>query len=147
MKKLREDKGMPYLIKPYLIGDQLPANQRPGFIPVDDWKPSKEDELFVSCKGSVIAPVTQALGLTKHQPILFGQEIDESYAEKLNQLNTFALAPKRCYNGVRMREHLPKYLNYFEKFYDKDKELIMVMSKIKVNIDLVAGYREASSKR
>ena len=41
-----------------------------------------------------------------------------------------------------MREHIPQYLNYFEKFYDKDKELLMIIYEIKNCMDYNANYNE-----
>lgn len=128
---------MSYLIKPYLI-NELPMNQRAEFIPVDDWNPLEEDQIFIACRGSVIVPISKSISIDSRLT-LFSYTGDD-LINKINQLDTFVLAPKRCYNGSRMREHLPKYLNYFEKFYDKDKELIMVMGLIKINIDFVKGY-------
>lgn len=136
---------MQHFIKPFLMNGNLPSSEQEGFIPVDDWIPSKEDEIFIACKGSLLAPLSTVLGLTQigeqvNYPYMGNMDDDE--IAKINQLNTFVLASKRCYNGVRMREHLPKYLNYFEKFYDTDRELLMIMAQIKMNIDFVPSYTE-----
>ena len=84
---------------------------------VDDWIPEKDDIIFKSCKGSLMLPVAEFFGVDNEN------------------LNIFSLAPKRCYNGATMREHLPKYLNYFLKYYDQDKELLMAYFKMKAMLD------------
>ena len=47
---------------------------------------------------------------------------------------------KRSYNSDETREHICRYLNYFEKFYDYDKELLMIIYRIKLNIDYIRSY-------
>lgn len=84
---------------------------------VDKWEPTREDIIFKSCKGSLILPVA------------------EYYGSDNESLNIFSLAPKRCYNGNIMREHLPRYLNYFLKYYDQDKELLLAYFNMKYVLD------------
>ncbi len=86
-------------------------------VPVDQWVPEREDIIFQSCKGSLILPVAQYYGVENEN------------------LNIFSLTPKRCYNGNIMREHLPKYLNYFLKYYDQDKELLLAYFNMKYVLD------------
>lgn len=86
-------------------------------VSVDNWIPEREDIIFKSCKGSLILPVAEYYGIDNEG------------------LNIFSLAPKRCYNGNIMREHLPKYLNYFTKYYDQDKELLMAYFNMKYVLD------------
>ena len=86
-------------------------------VPVDKWIPEKEDIIFQSCRGSLILPVAQYYGVDNEN------------------LNIFSLAPKRCYNGQIMREHLPRYLNYFLKYYDQDKELLLAYFNMKYVLD------------
>lgn len=54
----------------------------------------------------------------------------------------FMVSAKRCYNKPMTRHHLVKYLNYFEKFYDTDHELIMIYYRIKYFMDYVEMYNE-----
>lgn len=86
-------------------------------VPVDLWVPEREDIIFKSCKGSLILPVKEYYGVDNEG------------------LNVFSLAPKRCYNGQIMREHLPKYLNYFLKYYDQDRELLLAYFNMKYVLD------------
>ena len=113
-------------IEPFTLFGKQPINNKENFIPVDHWQPTNENEMiFAPCKGAVWLPVTQMFGIT-----------DPS----LEQLNIFVLSTKRCYNGDIMRDHISRYLNYFELFYDTDHELLAVLSKIKYNIDFVPSY-------
>lgn len=94
-----------------------------GFVPVDIWEPGPEDRIFKTVKGALILPVSQYYGVPNN-----------------DNLNTFVLSTKRCYNGDKMLAHIPLYMNYFEKFYDTDHELLMVMYRIKYLIDYEEGY-------
>lgn len=100
-------------------------------IPVDEWGNNPDDIepkdiIFKNIKGEIILPIAE----------FFCQDGDE---EKM-QLNYFAMNSKRSYNSDKTREHICKYLNYFEKYYDTDKELLMVIYEIKVNIDYMKNY-------
>lgn len=121
------------MIRPFTIeGRQQPRDRSTWFVPVDQWEPSDPmDQIFKPCKGAVWLPVTQFFG------------IDDPTKDNLN---LFVLSTKRCYNGDIMREHISKYLNYFEKYYDQDLELAMAVSKIKCNIDLIPGYTKEQFK-
>lgn len=95
------------------------------FIPVDDWMPTEQDKIFRHTKGALILPISSVMG---------GQDMNLDY---------FVLSiKKRCYNSPKTREHLVLYLNYFEKFYDTDKELFMTLGRVKYLID----YQKYSSK-
>ena len=113
-------------VKPFTIHCQPPRDNSSWFIPVDKWEiKDPRDMLFSPGKGAVYLPVTNIMGITNP---------DQS------NLNVFVLSTKRCYNGDIMREHITRYLNYFEKFYDPDHELISVVSYIKYKIDLIPSY-------
>lgn len=121
------------MIRPFTVeGQQQPRNRSTWFVPVDQWEPSDPmDQIFKPCKGAVWLPVTQFFGINDPTK---------------DNLNLFVLSTKRCYNGDIMREHISKYLNYFEKYYDQDLELAMAVSKIKCNIDLIPGYTKEQFK-
>lgn len=100
--------------------------KRPIFIPVDNWRPEcKEDELLKSNKGAIFAPVTM---------FLYGEDDPE------NRANCFILSTKKCYNSDEMRPHMCRYINYFERYYDRDKEYFTVMARMKYFIDYEPGY-------
>lgn len=124
---------MNHMIRPFTVeGQQQPRNRSTWFVPVDQWEPSDPmDQIFKPCKGAVWLPVTQFFGINDPTK---------------DNLNLFVLSTKRCYNGDIMREHISKYLNYFEKYYDQDLELAMAVSKIKCNIDLIPGYTKEQFK-
>ena len=114
------------MIKPFTMNNQPVRDISNWFVPVDQWNPTDQcDEIFKPCKGAVWLPVTELFGINDPTK---------------SNLNIFILATKRCYNGDIMREHISRYLNYFEKFYDKDHELINLMASIKCNIDLIPSY-------
>ena len=86
---------------------------------VDKWIPLVGENIFTNVKNAIILPVSSFFGMTKS-----------------NVLDTFFLLPKRCYNSDEIRNHICKYLNYFEKFYDHEHELLFYMYKIKASIDM-----------
>ena len=102
--------------------EEIIINNKP---PVDTWEVTDpNDKIFSNTKGIIFIPVIQALGLS----------------EDYMALNYFIMSPKKCYNSQVMRDHTCQYLNYFEKYYDPDKELIMVISRIKYLIDSFPDY-------
>lgn len=113
------------MVKPFYCNGDIP--QKPNnFIPVDEWNPSvPEENIFVVCKGSIILPIMQVLHITNPD---------------MQNINVFVISSKRCYNGDSMREHISRYMNYYETFYDKDRELISNMAFIKLKIDTIENY-------
>lgn len=98
--------------------------QQIQFIPkVDEWKPGEQDIIATFGKTVIILPVAQVLRL---------QEAD--------QLNYFTMNSKKCYNSLVMKTHTTHYFNYFEKYYDPDHELLVVISRIKYMIDTTKSY-------
>ena len=107
------------LFKPFYISEEIPS-----FIPVDSWVPTNdEDKIFKHVKGSIILPVSEYYGISDNAV-----------------LDNFILNSKKSYNSDNLREHLCHYINYFEKFYDTDRELLAVYYKIKYLIDYVNSY-------
>jgi hypothetical protein len=92
------------------------------FIPVDEWIPEEQDVIFRHTKGAMVLPVSKFYGMES------------------GNLDYFILSTKRCYNNDDMRNHCAHYLNYFEKFYDLDKELLMIYYHLKYLIDFEQGY-------
>ena len=88
------------------------------FIPVDNWKPTENDIIFRHLKDEFIVPISQFLNVPENM-----------------RLDCFSLKPKRAYKRLEARQHFCHYLNYFEKFYDKDRELVAIYSQIKCMID------------
>ena len=99
-------------------------------IPVDQWDSDEnpiddKDRIFRNIRGEIILPITD-----------FFCSGDESK----KSLNYFAMNTKRSYNSEETRKHICKYMNYFEKYYDTDKELLMIIYNIKLNIDYIRSY-------
>lgn len=102
-------------------------------IPVDEWDTeehpaAEEDRIFKNIKGELILPIHELY--------------DIGDSEESKQLDYFAMNSKRSYNSDETREHICRYLNYFEKFYDFDKELLMIIYEIKINIDYIPNYNK-----
>lgn len=100
---------------------------------VDKWYPLYGEEHFTHTRNSINLNVSDFYG----------------ECNKPSQiLDTFMLTPKRCYNSDEIRKHICRYLNYFERFYDKEHELIFMMQRIKIAIDIgvwdinLNGYRD-----
>lgn len=91
---------------------------------VDSWKPLPEDLIFRTCKGALVLPVQQF------------------YNTENEALDRFILASKRCYNGPQMLAHMPHYMNYFEKYFDPDKELLLNLFRMKYLLDYEETYNE-----
>ena len=102
---------------------------RDAHIPVDLWGTDKypvddADLIFRNSKGNIILPIAEFFGV----------------ADKARTLDYFTVSSKRSYNSDETRQHICRYLNYFEKFYDTDRELLMVMYQIKLAMDYNKGY-------
>ena len=85
---------------------------------VDNWLPLEKDIVFKHVKGAILVPVSN----------FYNVPADLS-------LDSFILSAKKCYNSDEVREHICQYLNYFEKFYDTDHELLVLFYRIKCMID------------
>lgn len=101
-------------------------------IPVDEWDSEEypiqpEDRIFKNIRGEIILPIHELYG-------------PSNASEEAQQLDYFAMNSKRSYNSDETREHICRYLNYFEKYYDFDKELLMIIYEIKINIDYMPTY-------
>ena len=83
------------------------------------------DRLFRNVRGEIILPIA---------------ELFCNGDEEMKSINYFAMSSKRSYNSDTTREHICRYLNYFEKFYDPDKELLMTIYHIKFAIDNFPRY-------
>lgn len=92
--------------------------------PIDEWQPTcPEDEVFKTIRGAIVVGVSEYFGM-----------------EPNAQFDSFIMSAKRSYNNTDMRAHTVQYLNYFEKYYDRDKELVAIYSRIKYMIDAIPAY-------
>ena len=94
---------------------------------VDRWTPRPEQVLFQSVKNNIVAPLSK----------FFQME------GSANAIDYFKISPKRSYNSEDSKKHTCLYLNYFEAYFDEEKEYFTNMAKIKFSIDY---YREEYHK-
>lgn len=100
--------------------------------PIDVWIPQPQDRVFTHIRGAIIAPIHRLLGLADDNPAN-------------TMLDYFYITAKRCYNSdtkmkdgqlsIGFRDHCVNYMNYFEKFYDKEHQLLELYANIKYLID------------
>lgn len=91
------------------------------FVYVDDWMPTTPEETIIKVsKGYFIAPISATYNLNIDPKMRF---------------DYFVLSTKKCYNSNDMRNHLFQYINYFEVFYDKDREYLAVLYHMKTVMD------------
>ena len=90
----------------------------------DEWKPSAEDVIFTNAKDIVVAPVSSYYHLE----------------DQTHRINYFWIKPKKSYNSDLLRDHCCHYANYFEKFYDAEKEYFTNLCYLKFMVDCVGQY-------
>jgi hypothetical protein len=105
-----------------------PMNQPP----IDLWVPEPQDRIFTHIRGAVIAPVHKLFGMSDDDPANI-------------MIDYFYVTAKRCYNSdtkmkdgklsIGFRDHCTNYMNYFEKFYDKELHLLNFYAQLKYLID------------
>ena len=88
-----------------------------GVIPVDTWVPDEEDNIVGYAGKTLIVP--------------FDKIFDRNTIESVN---VFDISLKEAY--YKQLDVISMYINYFLKFYDPDKELIMAYLKLKHMIDV-----------
>lgn len=99
-----------------VIGEAILMPVPEGVIPVDLWKPEDQD-IYAGYQGKVLF-----IAFDK----IFGRDIIHEY-------NFFDISLKEAY--YKQLDVISLYINYFLKFYDEDKELIMAYMKLKYMID------------
>lgn len=107
--------------------------------PIDQWQPTcAEDMIFTHIRGAIIAPVHKFFNMS-----------DDDAANDM--FDYFYVTAKRCYNSdtkvkpdgeisIGFRDHCTSYLNYFEKYYDTELQLLGLYKEIKYMIDCVPTY-------
>lgn len=120
-----QSNGRNHMVRPFTFMDEPARDISSWFVPVDEWEPGPEDQILKMGKKCVSYPVRAVFGITDPTK---------------ENLDYFIIAEKRCYNNDEMRKHMFKYINYFEKFYDLDHELLYMTAKIKCSIDLIPSY-------
>ena len=88
---------------------------------VDNWEPTKDQVIFSTISaGAIIAPIRDNYKYT---------------GDNNKSLDIFVTSTKKCYNSNEMRQHMCRYLNYFEEFFDPDKEYFQIVCYMKFVID------------
>ena len=128
-----------YHSSPLHVNQELKSNiMMPTFqVPIDDWVPQPQDKIFNHIRGNIIAPIHKFFGMS-----------DDNAAN--NMIDFFSLSVKKCYNSdtrtkfdmngnpvisIGFRDHCTNYMNYFEKYYDTEYQLLGLYAKIKYMID------------
>lgn len=89
--------------------------------PVDRWVPNPEDIIFRGLRGKqIMAPLAKILTNDDEDMLMF---------------DSFILSVKKCYSSEEKVDHFTQYLNYFEKYYDPDYELLAIYARMKFMID------------
>lgn len=97
----------------YIGNDYIP--------PVDSWVAAPEDEIFKPLNGKrLMAPLAKVLTNDDEEMIMF---------------DTFCMGSKKCYSSEETLAHYAHYMNYLEKYFDQDHELLMIYARLKFLID------------
>ena len=100
---------------------------------VDRWDPLPEDEIVKKIPSALYMPIAEKLGQDPELNV---------------HLDIFNLKSKRGYSipkaNFDMQEHFCKYINYFEKFYDPEHELLAAYAYIKATMDAYPQYNKAN---
>lgn len=89
---------------------------------IETWEPNPEDILITNQKNVIRMPICQILNLTS------------------STLDVFIIRPKKCYNSKVLRDHVCHVINYFEKYYDPEKELLVCIARIKYFVDTIDTF-------
>lgn len=96
-----------------------------NYIPlVDEWKKEPDDTIFTNAKNIIMAPIGQYFRVNEEQ----------------SRINFFMINPKKSYNSDLLRDHTCTYLNYFEKYFDTEKEYFTNLAQLKFLIDTYQDY-------
>ena len=127
----------PVIVDPRILGPeveskpQIPREDLYKFIKidtttrvplVDTWNPTEEEQIIKCTSDRIFMPVHKFYNI---------QSSDMDY---------FNLQAKRCYHGINVRQHIAHYLNYFEKFYDRDMRVLRAYSYLKYMVDYHPEY-------
>lgn len=92
--------------------------------PADNWKPAPQDIIFTNAKDIILAPIAAQFRIDEPNP----------------RINYFWIKPKKSYNSDLLRDHCCHYINYFEKYFDSEKEYFTNLCHLKFFIDYYEGY-------
>ena len=114
---------------------KLPAGEEQ--LPIDQYWSVKGRDIFEQTRGAIIAPVHKFFGMP-----------EDSTANHF--IDFFYVTSKRCYNSetrikdgeqkIGFRDHCINYMNYFERYYDKELQLLAMYANLKYMIDCESRY-------
>lgn len=87
------------------------------FVPIQEWMAEPEDIIFNHAKGYILCPISNY------------------FRVEPSGLDYFNMTSKKGYNNEEIRMQCVHYLNYFERFYDKEKLLFQIYSNMKYLMD------------
>lgn len=105
-------------MKPTLF-KRIDERKIPKWYRINRWEAEPKDVIFSQIDGYIICPISH-----------YFQVDDDS------KINYFSIRPKRGYNKDKRRIHFIHTLNYFEKFYDGEKELLSIYANMKFFMDI-----------
>lgn len=91
---------------------------------VDEWKPAPNEIYFTNAKDIILAPIAAHFHIDEPNP----------------RINYFWIKPKKSYNSDLLRDHCCHYINYFEKYFDVEKEYFVNLCHLKFLVDYANGY-------
>lgn len=100
-----------------IIGEAILLPLKEGVVAVDEWVPEEKDKLVTYAGKTAIVRFDK----------IFKRKVLDSFC-------IFDISRKAAYYGKL--ELITHYINYFEKFYDKDHELIMAYLELKYLLDI-----------
>lgn len=90
----------------------------------DEWKPAPNEIYFTNAKDIILAPIAAHFHIDEPNP----------------RINYFWIKPKKSYNSDLLRDHCCHYINYFEKYFDVEKEYFVNLCHLKFLVDYANGY-------
>lgn len=112
------------MFRPIEFGVEMPQLEIPF---IDEWLPLTDEDKLIrwEAKDVLIMPIGMMYG-----------------CQRQSLLDFFYVCKKRSYRNDKVRMHTALYLNYFEKFFDEDHELLSVYGSIKYMIDSEKSYNK-----
>lgn len=93
---------------------------------IDDAIIKEHEKILSYNKNAIVMPISS---------ILKGNLNRGNTEEEDEELNSFILTKKKCYNKETLHQHICQYVNYWLKYYDIEKEYLFAVAKIKMQID------------
>ena len=113
------------MIEPYsFISEE--AARKFNKVPVDNYIFSPQEQIFTTTKGAIMVPISKFFGLNDSRIDIF----------------IMSSKSKKCYNSAEVRNHICRYMNFFELKYDLDREYISILYHMKLMVDREPRYQK-----